>query len=88
MKAKIRNEVGGAKTWQWIGIRENIPVIKGMISLRKEVVLMVKDLVCGMQIDETEAAGSSTYQGKTYYFCSVPCKEKFEKGPEQFVKPE
>ena len=49
---------------------------------------MVIDLVCGMEIDEEKAAGSSTYQGKTYYFCSVPCKEKFQKAPEQFVKPE
>ena len=60
----------------------------GWENLGKEVVLMVKDLVCGMQIDEKEAAGTSTYQGKTYYFCSIPCKEKFEKAPEQFVKPD
>ncbi len=30
---------------------------------------MVKDPVCGMEIDPKEAAGKSEYQGQTYYFC-------------------
>lgn len=47
---------------------------------------MVKDPVCGMQVDEKKAAGSSLYKGQTYYFCSASCREKFEKQPEQFVK--
>ena len=28
---------------------------------------MEKDVVCGMQVDPAKAAGSSEYQGKTYY---------------------
>lgn len=47
---------------------------------------MAKDPVCGMQVDEKKAAGSSNYKGQTHYFCSADCKEKFEKRPEQFVK--
>lgn len=47
---------------------------------------MAKDLVCGMQVDEKKAAGTSSYKGNTYYFCSVSCKEKFEKKPENFIK--
>ena len=35
---------------------------------------MEKDVVCGMQIDPAKAAGTSEYQGKTYYFCSKSCK--------------
>ena len=31
---------------------------------------MEKDVVCGMQVDPAKAAGSSQYNGKTYYFCS------------------
>ena len=35
---------------------------------------MEKDVVCGMQVDSTKAAGSSQHNGKTYYFCSTSCK--------------
>ena len=47
---------------------------------------MVKDVVCGMQIDPNEAAGKSEYQGQTYYFCTPGCKRKFDANPQQFVK--
>lgn len=46
---------------------------------------MVKDPVCGMQIDEKKAAGKSEYQGQTYYFCSPGCKKAFDKEPEKYV---
>ena len=39
---------------------------------------MVTDPVCKMQIDESKAAGKSEYQGKTYYFCAMGCKTKFD----------
>ena len=47
---------------------------------------MEKDLVCGMQVDPKKAAGTSEYQGKTYYFCSAGCKTKFDAHPGQYVK--
>jgi Cu+-exporting ATPase len=47
---------------------------------------MEKDVVCGMQVDPAKAAGSSEYNGKTYYFCSKGCKAKFDANPGQFVK--
>lgn len=46
---------------------------------------MEKDVVCGMQVDP-EKAGKSEYGGKTYYFCSVTCKKKFDANPQQYVK--
>ncbi len=46
---------------------------------------MVKDPVCGMMIDPQKAAGSTQYQGKTYYFCSTGCKTEFDRNPEKFV---
>jgi len=49
---------------------------------------MAKDLICGMQVDEQAAAGTSKYQGKTYYFCSTGCKAAFEKEPEKYVNPQ
>jgi Cu+-exporting ATPase len=47
---------------------------------------MEKDVVCGMQVEPATAAGTSEYQGKTYYFCSKSCKTKFDANPRQFVK--
>lgn len=41
-----------------------------------------KDPVCGMQIEQSEAAGQSEHEGTTYYFCSATCKEKFDESPE------
>jgi YHS domain-containing protein len=47
---------------------------------------MAKDPVCEMEVNEKEAAVTYEYKGKTYYFCAVECKEKFEKNPEKFLK--
>ena len=46
---------------------------------------MDKDVVCGMQVDPKKAAGQSEYEGKTYYFCSVGCKRKFDANPGQYL---
>ena len=46
---------------------------------------MVKDPVCGMVIDAATAAGSSEYEGVTYYFCAVGCKEAFDAEPSKYV---
>lgn len=49
---------------------------------------MVKDPVCGMQVDEKKVTQKSMYKGKVYYFCSATCKKEFDKQPEKFVKTE
>jgi P-type Cu+ transporter len=46
---------------------------------------MQKDPVCGMQVDPATAAGSSACNGKTYYFCSTSCKQKFDRDPKQYA---
>jgi len=46
---------------------------------------IVKDLVCGMDVDLATAAGRTEYKGQTYYFCGSRCKEKFELTPEEFL---
>lgn len=46
---------------------------------------MVKDPICGMNVEEKAARFKSTYQGKTYYFCSLRCKEDFDKTPPKFI---
>ncbi len=47
---------------------------------------MAKDPVCGMHVDEKNAAATATQLGKTYYFCAVGCKSAFEKNPEKYVR--
>ena len=45
---------------------------------------MATDPVCGMQVDERTAAGSSVFEGGNYYFCSTSCKQKFDANPSKF----
>lgn len=47
---------------------------------------MPKDPVCGMDISEREAAGTSVYNGTTYYFCAKSCKAQFDADPAAFLK--
>ena len=47
---------------------------------------MERDVVCGMDVQPAKAAGTSEYQGKTYYFCSSSCTAKFDANPSQYVK--
>ncbi len=44
------------------------------------------DPVCGMTIDPASAAGSHLHSGKTYYFCSAACLEKFKAEPQKYVE--
>jgi len=43
------------------------------------------DPVCGMSVDPGKAAGASVHGGKTWYFCSASCRDKFEKEPEKYT---
>ena len=48
---------------------------------------MERDPVCGMMVDPKTAEYKSTYQDKTYYFCSPGCKKDFDKDPERYLQP-
>ncbi|MFI5119458.1 MAG: heavy metal translocating P-type ATPase [Thermoanaerobaculia bacterium] len=41
------------------------------------------DPVCGMTVDPAHAAAKVEHGGKTWYFCSKGCAEKFKKEPEK-----
>ena len=56
-----------------------------IIKMDKRRKIMVKDPVCGMDVDPKTAAAKSDYQGKTYYFCSQGCKKAFDKEPQKYV---
>jgi YHS domain-containing protein len=44
-----------------------------------------KDPVCGMTVDPQSAAAASVHGGRTYYFCSASCRDKFEQAPEKYT---
>lgn len=43
------------------------------------------DPVCGMQVNDQQAAAQSQHQGQSYYFCSDGCKNKFDQNPQQYT---
>ena len=45
----------------------------------------MQDPVCGMTVDPHHAAGTESYNGVTYAFCSPHCLEKFRADPAQYV---
>lgn len=47
---------------------------------------MTKDPVCGMEVDETKAAATAEYQGRTYFFCSSACHQAFTRQPEKYTQ--
>ena len=46
---------------------------------------LVKDVVCGMEVDPDTAAAQSEYQGTTYYFCAEGCKQDFDADPQKYL---
>ena len=44
-----------------------------------------KDPVCGMAVDPQRSAFASVYRGRTYHFCSVSCRDKFEQSPGNYI---
>jgi Cu+-exporting ATPase len=47
---------------------------------------MVKDPVCGMQVEERQAKASAQHQGRTFYFCSTECREQFQQEPDRYAR--
>ena len=49
---------------------------------------LVKDPVCGMDVDPSTAKHRADYAGHTYYFCSARCRERFVAEPTKYLAPE
>lgn len=47
---------------------------------------VVRDPVCGMDIEIGSAAGKSEYKGKVYHFCGLACKTKFDSNEEACLR--
>ena len=48
---------------------------------------MQRDPVCGMMVDENRAKFRSEHDGKFFYFCSLGCKNAFERDPQKYDRP-
>ncbi|HEV1995337.1 MAG TPA: heavy metal translocating P-type ATPase [Candidatus Acidoferrum sp.] len=55
----------------------SLPILQGLAKH--------KDPVCGMMVAPEKAAGKVEHAGKTYYFCSKRCAERFSHEPEKFL---
>jgi Cu+-exporting ATPase len=44
-----------------------------------------RDPVCGMEVDCTRPGGSLEHEGRTYYFCSTRCLDKFYADPASYL---
>jgi Cu+-exporting ATPase len=45
------------------------------------------DPVCGMRVDPQGMTATHTHQGRTYYFCSPRCRERFVLDPLRYLEP-
>lgn len=48
---------------------------------------LVKDPVCGMDVDPQQAAATEEHEGQTFYFCSHDCHQKFVADPHTYGHP-
>ncbi len=46
---------------------------------------MATDPVCGMTVEPDQAAAKAEWGGRTWYFCSANCHQKFVAAPEQYA---
>ena len=44
-----------------------------------------KDPVCGMTVDRHAGKPTSTYGGKTFYFCGEHCRHTFNANPQEYA---
>lgn len=48
--------------------------------------IVVKDPVCGMEVDPKTAKYKYLYRGKIYYFCSKHCHDMFVRNPDYYLE--
>jgi len=58
-----------------------LPVVAEEPTSRHEEI----DPVCGMTVDVADARYRTTFDGRTYYFCSAGCMERFSADPAAYV---
>src|SRR3954447_10543597 len=54
---------------------------------REQLGSAVKDPVCGMDVDPATSEHHLEHDGRKFYFCSGPCRARFEASPEAYLSP-
>lgn len=68
-----------------VGVTASAAAPKAKVAAKKAAPIVCA--VTGETIPSVkDAAGSSTYKGKTYYFCCASCKPTFDKDPAKYAK--
>ena len=67
--------------------RKSAGVVAGSVGTTDNKDGGALDPVCGMTVDPAKAAGESSFEGKTFYFCSKSCLKKFEADPRAYLHP-
>lgn len=49
-----------------------------------QVMTMVRDPVCTMNVDPEKPGATEKHNGKIYYFCSNKCRATFDKNRDRF----
>ncbi len=52
----------------------------------KKEMLVSKDPVCGMKVNQQQAGASILLMGQKFYFCSSRCAQEFEKNPHRYMQ--
>jgi YHS domain-containing protein len=61
---------------------------KGCGAVSYEESVMMKDPVCGADVDERKIPAISTYYGRHYLFCGQECKNTFDENPDEYLPTE
>jgi P-type Cu+ transporter len=47
---------------------------------------MERDPVCGMTLQPGQEAADCRYRDRAYHFCSVECRQMFERDPKEYIR--
>ena len=66
-------------------MKGKLPLVTGAAPPPSGPAETAVDPVCGMTVDPRTAAGSHVHGGRTYWFCSTGCLERFRADPERYL---
>jgi len=58
-----------------------------LATLNKSMTEAIVDPVCGMEVEPGKTRLVAVYQGHSYWFCSLKCREAFEMNPRKYLEP-
>jgi Cu+-exporting ATPase len=76
-------QLGGVKAGG-AGAHSGLVTLGGAVSASEPAA--AKDPVCGMSVNPATAKYKLEHDGRTFYFCSPSCREKFQTNPEQYLE--